>query len=319
MVSASSNTICIGESVTFTASVVNEGDNPVYSWAINGVTTGAQSNTFTGNNLADGDVVSCFLTRHNLCKSDTTIQSNPVTIYVKQIVKPTVTIQADKDAVCSNTFITFKATVSESQNPTYRWMLNGNATGDNLAVYTTNTLRNGDKVECLLLTANTACASGSILSNAITETIYSIPSLSITGDAIIAKGGNTQLYASAGGQPVSYQWSPANSLSNASIPDPIANPSSSTTYLLKVVSPQGYEAEKQITVTVFYGISIPNAFSPNNDGTNDQFKILYGNDISHVRFRIYSRWGQLIFEDEGLHNCWNGEYKGMQQLIGTYV
>jgi len=56
-------------------------------------------------------------------------------------------------------------------------------------------------------------------------------------------------------------------------------------------------------------IFVPNAFSPNNDGEND---VLYvrGAIIQKMLFRIYDRWGELVFESDNLHMGWNGSFRG---------
>ncbi|OFZ67489.1 MAG: hypothetical protein A3D92_08610 [Bacteroidetes bacterium RIFCSPHIGHO2_02_FULL_44_7] len=56
-------------------------------------------------------------------------------------------------------------------------------------------------------------------------------------------------------------------------------------------------------------IFIPNAFSPNGDGEND---VLYvrGALIAEMEFRIYDRWGELVFESFDRLDGWNGEFRG---------
>jgi gliding motility-associated-like protein len=65
-------------------------------------------------------------------------------------------------------------------------------------------------------------------------------------------------------------------------------------------------------------IGVPNGFSPNNDGIND---ILYveGVDIEKLLFRIYNRWGELVFESTDKSVGWDGFYKGKLQEMDVYV
>ena len=62
---------------------------------------------------------------------------------------------------------------------------------------------------------------------------------------------------------------------------------------------------------------VPNAFSPNGDGEND---ILYvrGALIKEMEFRIYDRWGELIFESFDRSSGWNGQFRGKQMDPDTY-
>lgn len=61
----------------------------------------------------------------------------------------------------------------------------------------------------------------------------------------------------------------------------------------------------------------PNAFSPNNDGTNDLFTI-YGKHIGKYSLWIYNRWGEIIFKSDAIENVWDGTYLGDRMPIGTY-
>jgi gliding motility-associated-like protein len=65
--------------------------------------------------------------------------------------------------------------------------------------------------------------------------------------------------------------------------------------------------------------SIPNGFTPNGDGKNDRLNIRIKGRINLVYFRIYNRWGQLVFESSRVNDGWDGFFKGQLQLMGTYV
>ena len=65
-------------------------------------------------------------------------------------------------------------------------------------------------------------------------------------------------------------------------------------------------------------LSMPNAFSPNGDGVNDQFGIL-GNDFISVDFMIFDRWGNLIFQTQDPLEAWDGRYNNQIAANGTYV
>lgn len=67
-------------------------------------------------------------------------------------------------------------------------------------------------------------------------------------------------------------------------------------------------------------IVIPNAFTPNNDGKNEMIgPIANGCIVKDIRFNIYNRWGELVFETKDLGIKWNGRYKGDPQPAGGYI
>lgn len=84
-ISTATDTVCSGNSVTFTATGVNPGPGPIYQWKKNGnnLTTGT-SITFPANSLVSGDVVTCQLTADNPCQTIATVFSNAITLLVHQ-------------------------------------------------------------------------------------------------------------------------------------------------------------------------------------------------------------------------------------------
>jgi gliding motility-associated-like protein len=70
---------------------------------------------------------------------------------------------------------------------------------------------------------------------------------------------------------------------------------------------------------------LPNSFTPNGDGQNDIFYPRSANDVKMVKsFRIYSRWGELLFERENIFpndasNAWDGTYSGDKPRPDVYV
>lgn len=63
---------------------------------------------------------------------------------------------------------------------------------------------------------------------------------------------------------------------------------------------------------------VPSAFTPNGDGLNDILRPIPQCDIEHYIFRIYNRWGEMVYQTRTLNIGWNGQYKGQPADIGTY-
>jgi len=63
---------------------------------------------------------------------------------------------------------------------------------------------------------------------------------------------------------------------------------------------------------------IPNAFSPNNDGKNDVFHIINFTDQTLIEFKVFNRWGTILFQTGNPKVGWDGMYKGKEQPTGLY-
>lgn len=80
-----------------------------------------------------------------------------------------------------------------------------------------------------------------------------------------------------------------------------------------------YDSTSQkIVVNSCDNIFIPNSFSPNGDGHNDQFKA-YGNNIKEMKMMIFNQWGQKIFETTNVNTGWDGSFGGKPQPSGVYM
>ncbi len=66
--------------------------------------------------------------------------------------------------------------------------------------------------------------------------------------------------------------------------------------------------------------ALPTAFSPNLDGVNDGFGLLYIDDNFQMEYlEVYNRWGEKLFLTTDKNNFWNGKYKNQNQEIGNYI
>ena len=65
-------------------------------------------------------------------------------------------------------------------------------------------------------------------------------------------------------------------------------------------------------------LDVPNVFTPNKDGVNDK-AVVIGVGISRMVFRVYNRWGQLMFESNDRKIGWDGTFKGKAQPMDVYA
>lgn len=119
-----------------------------------------------------------------------------------------------------------------------------------------------------------------------------------------------------------YTWTPSYGLSSTIIPNPVATLDRDYTYYVTGRTPANCEGSDTINIKVYKGpeIYVPTAFTPNGDGRNDLLKAIAIGMKEYRYFRIYNRYGQLVFETKGNFNRgWDGRVKGAVQNTGTYV
>lgn len=101
----------------------------------------------------------------------------------------------------------------------------------------------------------------------------------------------------------------------------IFRPEETTTYFVSWTNECGVSECGEVTVKITEDLNfaIPNAFSPNGDGINDEFGVISLNDLAFFELMIFNRWGQLIFTSESQYEKWDGLIKGERAPMGTYV
>ncbi|MEP7107671.1 MAG: PKD domain-containing protein [Ferruginibacter sp.] len=119
-----------------------------------------------------------------------------------------------------------------------------------------------------------------------------------------------------------YLWQPSTWLSNPNIPNPIALPEDNITYQLLVTSAGSCQNRDSIHIKLYKvppSFYVPTAFSPNNDNNNDILKPILLGMRSLNYFRVFNRWGTLLFYTTQKGRGWDGSFKGNPQDPGTYV
>ncbi|MEY2904373.1 MAG: hypothetical protein RJA52_389 [Bacteroidota bacterium] len=98
----------------------------------------------------------------------------------------------------------------------------------------------------------------------------------------------------------------------------VDNPSE---FIVKVSTLAGCMSSDTIVFEVIKPtIQIPNAFTPNGDGQNDFFNVLFSGDIDEiVEFRIYNRWGKVVYNNQNPDTGWDGNLNGTLQPSEVYV
>ncbi len=123
---------------------------------------------------------------------------------------------------------------------------------------------------------------------------------------------------------INYLWTPSKGLNDPRIHNPTVTLGANgdvTQYQVITSTIAGCKGEGYITVRVYKGpdIYVPTAFTPNGDGRNDRFLPVPVGIKSLNYFRVFNRWGQLLFQTKTLHDGWDGKFNSTQQASGVYV
>ncbi|TND10447.1 MAG: hypothetical protein FD123_89 [Bacteroidetes bacterium] len=162
-------------------------------------------------------------------------------------------------------------------------------------------------------------ANGCTATTVVTITNFAAATAAITGNTSITIGTSTALTATGG---IVYAWSPPLGLSCLNCANPTASPASTTTYCVDITDANGCSDSACVTITVDGDcgeVMVPNAFSPNSDGSNDVLCIYGKQCISEVEFVIYDRWGEKVFTTTDPNACWDGTMKGGGEVLTSAV
>ena len=72
-------------------------------------------------------------------------------------------------------------------------------------------------------------------------------------------------------------------------------------------------------VKVYRDVYVPTAFTPNQDGKNDQFKVIAADNYKRFKLQVYNRWGQVMFETTDINKGWDGRFKDAVQPSDVYI
>jgi gliding motility-associated-like protein len=140
-----------------------------------------------------------------------------------------------------------------------------------------------------------------------------------SSDTSVVLGQPLQLNATGGNF---YEWTPDTWLDNSQIFNPVSNPQNNITYSVKVSNKIGCFDIDTIKVKVFFlppDLYVPSAFTPSSDNLNDVFRPIALGIKSLQGFKIFNRWGELIYATKDIGAGWDGKFKGQSQNAGTYV
>jgi len=145
------------------------------------------------------------------------------------------------------------------------------------------------------------------------------------GDTTLFIGESVNLNVNVNEPMYYYSWTPADYLSCTNCYNPTATPLENMEYTVTVIDSSGlgcftdYQGTVCIIVREEASIDVPSGFSPNGDGVNDIVYVDGWGIKELVSFRIYNRWGDVVFETEDKTIGWDGTYNGELQEQDVYI
>lgn len=168
ILTASSNSICSGETIVFDVVGENEGADPVYAWYINNEPITSTGSQLILDNLEDGDEVTCELTSSYACLEQNPVLATPITIEVNDQIEAGVDITASALEICAGEEINFNAIpTNEGTNPEYIWLVNGVPTGNNVSELLLINPMDGDLISCLLISSEDCLLQDTVTSSTL--------------------------------------------------------------------------------------------------------------------------------------------------------
>jgi large repetitive protein len=312
-ITPSDTTICEGKSVKIEPIVTPSATS--YQWNAIGVPNSTIDSIFSKNatfSPVDTGIYVLKATRNGCITS--------AQIKVNVIWKPK--IDAGKNVpIClyDSTLLKGIITHASSDSITYNWTpSNGLTNADSINTYAKPALSTWYK-----LTYQTKVTYGCDFSgyDSVKVIVQPVVKAFAGNDTIAVTGRTHQLHATGG---LDYMWSSLSQGVN------ILSPNSQNAFVtlyndayftLKVTDAIGCEGRDSIFIKVYDGPNyyVPNSFTPNGDGLNDIFRAIPAGISNTVYFRVFNRFGQLMFETNQWLKGWDGNFKGKEQPSGAYV
>lgn len=297
---ASETTVCEGSEVTLSGT----GDAILYTWD-GGVTDGVpftidETTTFT---LTGENNFGC-------------TETDEITITVIECEPLLVGFEYD-DIVCVGDCITFTDT-SLGDPVTWLWDFGGAVDPPTSDEMNPTVCFDTPGIFDVQLTVTNALGESASTTNSITA--FDSPVVDAATDTIIELGGNALLVATTLTPDVTYTWTPDDYLTCDDCPTTLASPVDSTTYVVTISDVNGCTASDSVVVYVNFveALGVADAFSPNGDGEND---ILYvqGRGLSAMKFSVYNKYGEKVFESQTQDIGWDGTFRGREQNPGVFT
>lgn len=228
---------------------------------------------------------------------------------------PEISIFTPKQNICKNETLRISSQLINCKDSTnYSWYINDTLVAKtDTSYFETNKLKEGD-----IVGVSNTCFSACKVTVSSKTTKFSVTNFKVDAgrDTTIHEGEIIQLQGISSGD--TFEWQPI--ISDLTTLTPKVSPHSNTTYYL-VSNYKGCTLTDDVYIKVLKRkFDAVTSFSPNGDDINDTWLIPYLEDYPNCEVKIYSRWGQPVFETTGYtyKKSWDGTYNGNVVDEGVY-
>jgi IPT/TIG domain./FG-GAP repeat. len=163
-------------------------------------------------------------------------------------LQPKVTLQSSDTTICPGTSVKFLALpYLENASPNYQWTINGTVVTSVGDQFSTDQLKDSDRVQVVLSGTVSCSAASTATSNIVTMHVNPNPVVTVMNDTSICKGTSISLFAKGA---FSYQWVPSVGLDNANYQVPRATPDTNTKYTVYGTDTHGCTSSASITISL---------------------------------------------------------------------
>jgi len=307
------DSVCPNQQVVFTAAASNTGNPAVYSWYLNGVLTGDTTSSFSLAAMNEDDEIVVTATSDYECLTPDFATSDPLKYHL--YVPLTNDVTDGPITICSGTLVNLQMNVSGGKSSTYQYTWNsGNSTSSALNFHPSTTGYYYGTIDDVCFSPLADSIFIEVLPVPVSLFTFDpekpnifIPHVQFTDESIDA---------------ISWNWTLDKNYHTEEQHPAYVYPAGGI-YPVTLVTMNQFGCTdtlvKMLEVEDFITAYMPNSFTPNGDGRNDEFGLI-GASTGGYAMRIFNRWGGEVFHSDSGYQTWNGkDNKGNLLPQGIYL
>ncbi|MBI3511105.1 MAG: gliding motility-associated C-terminal domain-containing protein [Bacteroidetes bacterium] len=249
-----------------------------------------------------------------------TVVNGSVTVVVHPV--PVISLSPQLATGCDEVPLTFTDTTSANTNCSYTWNFGDNNTGTGNGVVHNYTIGG---IYTVTATATSVYGCVGTGSTNVNVTIFDSPRAAFAMDAHEVSELEPTIHFTneSSVNTLGWQWDFGDNTTD-NIPSPTHTYAAIGSYTARLIATSNGGCTdttmQRVEVNPEFTLYIPNAFTPNGDGLNDNF-LAYGNEVSDFHMMMFDRWGEMIYETSDMNAGWDGTARGGKEISqeGVYV